>query len=52
MAYAVGDSLRSRREPVRRTLPPPLRWDRITVLALNVGAWSVIWSAARYLVGR
>jgi hypothetical protein len=52
VAYAVGASLRSRREPVRRALLPPLRWYRVIILTLNVAAWSVIWSLARYFVGR
>ena len=52
VAYAVGDSIRTRREPVRRAALPALRWDRIIVLALNIGAWAVVWSLARHFLWR
>ena len=51
MAFAVNNSVSAARTSVRRVRPFPINLERVCALALNVGAWVVIWSVGRHLLG-
>ena len=52
MAFAVSTPIRRERTRVRRVRTFPLNLERILALALNIGAWAVIWTVGSRLFGR
>ncbi len=49
MAFAVSESLRSRKAALRRAKPrpSPVNWERLAALALNFVVWALVIAGAR-----
>jgi len=52
LAFAVSTPLRRERAKVRRFRSFPINLERVFALALNIGAWVVIWTVGSRLLGR
>ena len=52
MAFAISTPARRERTKVRRLRALPINYERVFVLALNVGAWVIIWTVGSRLLGR
>jgi hypothetical protein len=49
VAFAVSESLRSRKAALRRAKPrpSPVNWERLAALALNFVVWALVIAGAR-----
>ena len=52
LAFAISTPARRERTKLRRLRSLPINVERVFALALNIGAWVVIWTVGKHLLGR